>query len=484
MSDDRNEEPLSVAVRVRSLLQRGYWVLAGFFVARLLAADIAGVVTNDSLGYLSRAASDPFGEGLIVQGYRQVAQPLWVVITDFIGSIAGWDRVFGVAIMQRSVLLIGILLVIYALRWWAVPALMVITTPVFVVHADFILPEGFLIPWCVVAAGLAASVATERPLTRRYPVQIAAASGALAFMSSTIKLQYTSLLCLTASIAWVLWKEQLLTKRIAIAVLAVPFSLSATLALAQSFENSAELGVFEPVSERARAEWYGAWQATFVVDAENRADESQAQWFDEGNLYTFLKGMEGEVPDYSERVELVSVRIDDMFEAAGTSRRREQAKSFVGGLQAGRTDDLGGIVNRALASTNQDQSGRLTLNNVGKEGGVPLVLERVNENRPAGFLATSTLFRRFGAIYSDYRGHKGTVATIGVALLLLSLAFRGAHRATSLAALALICSVSAALGSAYIDNARYLLGPLAIVLIMASVAVRSVFSKRNELDVI
>ena len=458
------------------------WVLAAFFTARLLAADIAGVVTNDSLGYLSRASSDVFANGLVVQGYRQVAQPLWIAVNDVIASITGWDRVFGVAITQRTVLFVGILLVIYALRWWSVPALMVITTPVFSVHADFILPEGFLIPWCVVAAGISASVATGRPLTRRFPVQIAMASGFIAFISSTIKLQYTSLLCLTASIVWIFWKEGRMSRRAALVILGVPYVLSASLALAQSFENHDELGVFEPVSERARAEWYGAWQATYVVEKDNRTDESQATWFDEGNLYTFLKGIEADVPAYIDRVDLVDARIDDMFEAAGTSHRREQGKAFIGGLQGGRTDDLAGIVNQALASTNTDQRGRLTLNNVGREGGVPAVLQRVNESRPAGFLATSTIFRRFGSLYRDYRPHKGSIATVGIVLLLASLLARGSHRPTSLATLGLMVSVSAALGSAYIDNARYLLGPLAIVIIMASVAVRSFLMQRFQLE--
>lgn len=454
------------------------WILSTFFTARLLAADIAGIVTNDSLGYLSRASSAPFGEGLVVQGYRQVAQPTWVRFTGIVGSIAGWDRVFSVAMAQRAILLFGILLVVYALRWWAVPALMVITTPVFVVHSDFVLPEGFLVPWCVVAAGLAAAVATDRPLTRKYPFHVAGASAAVAFVTATVKLQYTSLLCLTAAVAWLLWKQHRLSQKQAVAVLAIPFVLLATLAVAQSFENQRELGVFEPVSERARAEWYGAWQATFVVEQDNRSDAALVEWFDGGNLYTYLWEIESDVPAYQERVDLVDSRIEDMFEAAGTSHRREQALAFLGGLQAGRTDDLTTIVNGALEATKSDPDLRLTRNNIGNRDGVDAVLDEVNEGRVAGFLSTSTFFGPLGSLYEDYRGHKAALAMASIALLLLSVPFGGRHRPTSLAALGLIGSVSVALGSAYIDNARYLLGPFAIVLIMASVAARSVVQGR------
>lgn len=445
-----------------------------FFIARVFATDIAGVVTNDSLGYFTRAASNPFGEGLVVQGYRQVAQPLWITFNDFLGDLTGWDRIFGVAIMQRSILLVGVLLVWWALRAWSIPVLLIVTTPTYVVHADFVLPEGFLIPWCLVAAGLTASVATSADFTRRFPTAVAIASGSLAFMLATIKLQYASLLCLTAAIAWILTHEGLLKRRTAIGSIAVPFVLVALLAVAQSFENQAELGVFEPVSERARAEFYGAWQAVFVVDPENRTDPAQAEFFAEGNLYTFLHGLEGAEPNYEIRAEVLAERVDAMFTVAGTTRSRESVKAFLGGLQAGRTDDLAGTVDRALTATSADQSARLSGNFVGRSGGTPAVLEAVNESRPSGVLSTSVIFRRFGRLYEDFRPSKAIFATTGVLVLLSSLLIRGSHRPTSIAALALIGSVSAALGSAYIDNARYLLGPTTIVLVMATVAMRSV----------
>ncbi len=448
------------------------------FFARFLSADIGGVVTNDSLGYFSRAADNPFGEGLVVQGYRQVALPLWVWSSDLLASAGGWDRIFGVALLHRTILLVGLGLVWWALRWWAIPALAIFTTPTYIVHADFVLPEGVLIPGSLVAAGLAASVMTERPLTRAHPLLFAAASGALAFLLSTIKLQYTSLLCLTAAVVWTFWREGHLSRRTGLVVLAVPFALSATLALAQSFENQDELGVFEPVSERARAEWYGAWQATFNVDTENRADPAQAEWYDEGNLYTFLKGIESTVPEYSERHELVRDRTHDMFDAAGTSVSRERFRSFLGGLQAGRTDDIAGIVNRALDSHNRDQTGRLTLNWVGREGGVVAVEQTVNEGRPAGFMETSVLFGRFGSLYRDYRPLKATFATVSLIILVGSLLVRGPHRPMALGALGVIVSVSMALGSAYIDNARYLLGPLSVIVVAASVATRSMLLTR------
>lgn len=458
----------------RSWRQRAHLLVPLFFVARVLATDVAGVVTNDSLGYFSRASEDTFGEGLVVQGYRQIAQPLWIVFTDTLGDVVGWDRIFGVAIMQRSVLIVGVLLVWWALRLWAIPVLMIVTTPTYVVHADFVLPEGFLIPWCLVAAGLTANVVGRAEFTRQYPTAVAVASGSLAFLLATIKLQYASLLCLTAAISWILHREGLLTRRVAIAAVVVPLALTATLALAQSFENQRDLGVFEPVSERARAEWYGAWQAIFVAEKENRTDPAQAEFFDEGNLYTFLKDLESSEPNYEVRVQAVDERIDEMFAAAGTTHLRQNINSFVGGLQAGRTDDIAGIVNSALAATPADQSGRLTLNFVGAEGGAPAVIERVNEGRPSGVLSTSVVFRRFGRLYEDYRPLKAVYAMTGVIVLALSLMVPGKHRPTSLAGLALIGSVAAALGSAYIDNARYLLGPTTIVIVLATCAVRSV----------
>ena len=45
-----------------------------FFIFRVLATDIAGVVTNDSLGYMSRASSEPFGA--VVMAMNQLIQQL------------------------------------------------------------------------------------------------------------------------------------------------------------------------------------------------------------------------------------------------------------------------------------------------------------------------------------------------------------------------------------------------------------------------
>ncbi len=454
-------------------------VVPALLFARALSADIGGVVANDSLGYLRRAAEDPFRGGLVLQGYRQVAMPLWVVLNDAIGDVTGWDRLFGVALAQRMILLLGVGLVWWALRWWSIPALIIITTPTLVAHTDLILPEGVLVPGTLVAAGLAAIVITERPLTRRYPKLAVFASGLTAFALSTIKLQYASLLCLTAAVAWTLWREQAISRRMAVTALAVPFALSAILAGAQAIENHDELGVYEPVSERARAEWYGAWVAIFIADLDNRTDPSLDEWFDGGSYGTFLKALEAEEPDYLTRSEVLRTRTDDMFAAAGTTRFEQFVDAFFGSLRAGRTDDVRGMVDRALSATPDDPSQRVFPNMIGRGRGTDAVLEEVNDGRPNRLLGTSAAFGWLGDLYHDYRPLKSTFAVIALLVVAVSLAFPGAHRPMSLGALGVIGSVSFALGTAYIDNARYLLGPFTMMLVAASIAVRGAVMHRR-----
>ena len=112
-----------------------------FVVLRLLAVDLAGIVTNDSLGYLRRA-DRPFGAGFVSQGYRQAAYPLLISFSNLVGDVFGWDHIFGVALMQRAFLGIALVTVIWGLRWWSTPVVVVATSSSFVVHADLLLPEG------------------------------------------------------------------------------------------------------------------------------------------------------------------------------------------------------------------------------------------------------------------------------------------------------------------------------------------------------
>lgn len=465
------DRPSATQNRLRTWAPR---VFVTVVLGRILAVDLAGVVTNDSIGYFVRA-TDPLGAGFVSQGYRQAAYPLFVAMSDLVAEIGGWDRVFGLALVQRSALIVAVGLCWWALRWWSAPLLVFVSAPTYVIHSDFLITEGMLVPLSLAAASVGAAVVLKRSAVVDRPQLVLVGSVAIAVAAASFKLQYASLLLLSSAAAWLLWRDGLVARRRAIAVVASGFVFVIALATAQSFENHSELGVFEPVSERARAEWYGAWQAIFTLQPENYQDPALTEYLAEGNLYTFLHGIEASELDYEVRAAAIRARVDAMFEAAGTTAREQQVNASLGALRGGRIDDLAGLVNRALAAVpGDDGAGRVGANGVFGRGGEQAVLDSVNEGAPAGVLSLGVVLEPLSRPIGDHRPIKGEVATGGLVLALIGIAVPGRQRAICVAGAALAVAVALALGSAYIDNSRYLLGPLTVVAIAGTLGARSV----------
>jgi hypothetical protein len=444
----------------------------GLFVLRALTVDVAGIVSNDSIGYLSRSF-DPLSYGFVVQGYRQAAYPVWIHIVSWSDPIVGVDTIFAVAMTQRAMLLMAIVALWGALRWWAVPLLVIITSATYVIHTDFVLTEGFLVPGCVLAGALAASVVTGSGVGARHPRASLVAVTALAVVLGATKLQYSAVLLLACSIAWLAVRDRTVGLRSALVTLSVGAVLVAGLAVAQMVENHHELGAWEPVGEQARAEWYGAWQAVFVVHPENQTKPELAEYYEGGDLYVFLHGIEAAEPDYVIRSAIIRERVADLFAAAGTSRRREQFSAFVGAIKGGRTDDLAGITSRVRGDGADALAARLTVNGLARAQGTDTLLERVNNGESTEVMTIEAVTGRLQRLLYDYRPARSWLGVGALVLALGSLAVPGRHRLYVAASTLLLVSMSAVLASAYIDNARYLVGPMTISLIGATLGGRA-----------
>ncbi|MFN3216052.1 MAG: hypothetical protein ACE367_06120 [Acidimicrobiales bacterium] len=451
-------------------------VMVTVFVGRVLAVDLGGIVTNDSVSYLVRS-EDPFDQGLMVQGYRQIGYPLWVWLADKASILMASDRIFAVAALQRLSLILAVILLWVAMRWWSVPVLVVATSATFVLFADYVLNEGILIPVCLLVAALAAGTIREVPSFSRFPVAVLLITASLSVAMATMKLQYASLLFLAAAIGWHHWRAGRLDRRLPIAVGGVSLALVGLLVLAQAVENQRELGRFEPVSEQIRADWYGAWQAIFVVSPENAEDPALAEYWDSGNLYTFLHGIEADVPDYAERSRLVEERVDAMLDAADTSVRSQQLWALWGALRGGRTDDLMNTTERVLDDRSVEQVSRLSPNFMAREDGIEQLFEVTNEGRRTDVATLEPLLGRLQNFGSNHRGWLNYLGVGAMALSLAGLALPGPHRAYLIASIGMMGGVSVVLASAFIDNARYLAGPLLVSVVGAMLALEAIVGR-------
>jgi hypothetical protein len=446
---------------------------------RILAVDLAGVVTNDSLGYLRRAG-DPFGAGFVTQGYRQAAYPLLISTGNRVGDLVGWDHIFGVALMQRGLLVAALMTLIWALHWWSAPLVAVATSSSFVVHADLVLPEGTLVPASLLLGGLLAVIVRGRANTPRLARMTLIGAVAAVALCASIKLQYAALILVVAAAAWTAYRDRLVDRRFAAITVGSTALFVVLLAAAQSFENRAELGVFEPVSERARAEWYGAWQAVFGVHPDNRDDPDLAEFYDQGNLYTFLHGIERSQPDYRTRARILRDRIDAMFEAAGTSARSEQAAAFLGALRAGRLDATSGIVSEVLGAPHGDSMTRISFNGeFAADDGMSIVAD-LNDGEPPGIASSGPVLDFSQRLFPDYRGLRGVLSIVTIGLMLASLMLHGRHRLAVAAVLGSVTAIAAALSTGYLDDARYLLAPLALMLVGGTLGLQAITSSIQE----
>ena len=117
-----------------------------------------------------------------------------------------------------------------------------------------------------------------------------------------------------------------------------------------------------------------------------------AEYYDDGNLYTFLHGVEREVPDYRQRREIIEARTEAMLKAAGLSPRSEQFAALVGALRGGRSDDLARVINRLLVADPGDPMIRLAPNVVYQEEGPEVVIDRYNDGLRPGIMTTGPVF--------------------------------------------------------------------------------------------
>ncbi|MEZ5381907.1 MAG: hypothetical protein R2754_08945, partial [Microthrixaceae bacterium] len=228
--------------------------------------------------------------------------------------------------------------------------------------------------------------------------------------------------------------------------------LLGAMVVGQTVENSREYHDPTPVSEQAHAQWWGAYHAVFRISPE-MAQRPEVQRFKGSGFTSFYFPLIESEPDYRVRRELTSERIDELFEAAGTTRGREHWASFVGGLTGGRHDDLPYYFPPVLSQP--DGSG-LTENWVAQQQGVDAAIDRFNGGRTPANLAPGAVLGSGQRLGGDLAWLYPGLAMVGLATALLGFRLGGRERWIGpVAGLAQIGG-AALLASGFIDIKRYL----------------------------
>jgi len=413
--------------------------------------------------------------GVIAQGYRQFAYPFVISLTDQVSVIGGWDRSFGIALLQRVLLLAACGVLLWALRYWAVPILLLITSPVYTAQMNLLLPEGLIVPLSILSSALAVGLLSRRPPVRGRNLWLVLSILLLSIALATmLKIQAAVLFFVFVVVVVDQVSRQLLSKRQGIGLLGAFVAFISLLSLVQAMENSRETGEFLPVSESARAAWWGAWQSTFTLEEGNKGNPDLAPFYDEGNLFTFLHGLEANEPSYQKRSDEISARIRQMLDQAGITPQELRINAIAGGLVGGRIDDMRGIVNTVVREDPVVSDEWYLRNSLGRDG-VTAVQEAINDGRAFGVLTITPVVQRLATSSFDYRNWRVPLAVGSFVLLIFGLVVTGWPRHLALAGIAVVVAPALAMSSAYIDNARYFIAPWTVALILAIAVAKESF---------
>lgn len=201
------------------------------------------IIFPDSLMYLEHS-NDIFGVGLVQVGFRQFGYPAWLAAIDSLAGLINVEPLALTVILQRLLLIIGAMMAVYVLRWWATFIVLVLALPTMVVYSNFILTEAIGVPVAVIAA--VACVALFKPSSRSVGTVALLIASVAAAVLPMIRLHYGLLsVAIVVSIAIALLRDPERRRQGVMAILGIVASIS-VLVVSLSIENKAENDIFFP----------------------------------------------------------------------------------------------------------------------------------------------------------------------------------------------------------------------------------------------
>jgi hypothetical protein len=459
--------------------------LGALLVGRILAVDVVPVITNDSVGYLTHAL-EPFSDGLVWVGYRQVGYQAVLATERLVSGVMGIEPLLFIAVAQRALLIIGGLYAVWLFRWWSIPLLAVITFPRVVAYSNFILTEGIAVPLSLLV-GLAlvhvlmlgrldrwtwlTSRAHDPPgrfrLSQRQSRVLLVIAAALLMLLVLIKYQSGALVLPFAAVMYLTAQRQ--GERRFVITLGSVFLLALVfVSLGMSMENRSEYDDALPISRGLRNAYWGTYQLVFNLHPETRQNSEVADLYADGNTFAFIRHVESEFAGYPEQRREFEEAIDRLLGAAGLDRRREQLRATWGALRGGRHDDIAAIVDRIVEGPGSGVHSLIRSSGIVRERG-DAVFARYNREAPVEAVLTSALvpsWLRRAVVDRPFT----IVGPVALALVIVGAVVDKGDRLFFLATASSVLVSAAFLGYLLVDNHRYVLAALVFVLPAATLA--------------
>lgn len=473
------------ASTARKIVAGSAIVLAGAF---FLGVNTLPIVANDSLTYLDHSR-DLTGEGWVQGGYRQIGYPLVLMGARLVSGVVGVEPLLFSVLVQRLLLVGGLVYAIRIWRWKAFPLVVVVLTPELLVYPNFILTEGLTVPLSLILGCLTSHYFVEaeaalsipaKPSARRSDRTVLLAglgSGVVLVMILTrFPLAIFGIVPLGISAHSLVTKSS--SRRLMSGVTLALIALAGSFSLLASVENEREFGVFFPTTNGANAEYWGAWRLTFGLHPENQEAEELAAYYEGGSPHPLIARLVAEYPVYSERADAFDIEIEHLLRISGTSLTRERLFSFLGALRGGRHNDLATYSKTSLGSTSRTLDEAILRNTFGMENGVRAFAGRYNDGHLPEAVVTSPAFPML-----PLPGLQDVLSIAFPASLIGIVALAGMKRRYLVGAIFLTPALvmSAAMGWLLLDNLRLVL-PTAVFAIAGFCALWAVPHERMTRD--
>jgi hypothetical protein len=430
-------------------------VLGSIALPALWSVNLFPVITEDSLTYLEYA--DNLGDsGFVVAGYRQFGYPLFLAIGEQLGRLLTIEPLLFTVAVQRALLVLGLVYAIWVFRWWSIPILGFALTGAMIAYTNLMLTEGLSIPLALILGTATAhffrlrfSPRGESP--RLLPVVLLVVVGLTAFGLLTIRFPYAVFgVCpLVVAVA----ARDTTVSRPAWAVFG-SYALLAIVTLGlTSFENQREFAQLSPSTNGARTEYWAAWKLVFEHHPENAIDPSLSQFYDQGDPYAFIHGVDAMDLPYQEEASIYEEAMSDLLAGAGIGEWSSRFESFAWALRGGRIDDIEGTIEAILNSDRMKVDQAIHMNSYSRENGAQALADRFNRGALPEAVITAPLGLRMPL---------PAARVLAAILLPVSLAahiWGLAHRYTrllGLAGLSAVIAYAGLIGYIRADNFRFM----------------------------
>jgi hypothetical protein len=442
--------------RIARVIMIGLAVVLGLIaLPTVLSVNLFPVITEDSLTYLGYA--DNLGDsGFVVAGYRQFGYPLFLAFGERLGRLVTIEPLLFTVALQRMLVVLGLIYAVWVFRWWSIPILVFAMTQAMIAYTNLVLTEGLSIPLALILGTATAhffrlrfSSRGESP--RLLPVVLVGGVGLTALGLLAIRFPYAVFGVCPLVVA--LGARDTTISRPAWAVFGSYVLIAiVTLGLISS-ENQREFAQFSPNTNGARTEYWAAWKLVFEQHPENALDPSLSEFYDGGNPYVFINGIDDMDLSYDEEASIYEEAISDLLAVAGIEEWGSRFESFAWALRSGRNDDVEGTIEAILNSDRMTVDQAIHVNSYSRENGAQAFADQVNGGDLPEAVITDPLGLRMPL--PPARDLAAILLPVSLAAQLWGLAHRNT-RLLGLAGLSAVIAYAGLIGYIRADNFRFM----------------------------